>query len=166
MTDQEYEKKRRGFARNHARKLLRDFERDTRTKMVWEVPVIKVAEYLKFDVEYLESMDDAHSAIIYPEEKLIGLNSNHHPHRQRFSLGHELGHYLLKHPPEWKLAREEAKTCNDEANEFAGELLVPLELLKRAMKTTKDLPGLASLFNVSQHVLTIRLVSQNLLMKL
>ena len=166
MIEQDYEKKRIGFARNHARTLLKRFKSKTGTEIIYEVPIVKIAEYLGFQVEYLESMDDVHSAIIYPEPKLIGLNSNHHPHRQRFSLGHELGHHSLNNPPEWELTPEEARICDKEADEFSGELLVPLELLKRALQTTKSLPELAILFNVSEQVLTIRLLSQNLLNKL
>ena len=61
---------------------------------------------------------------------------------------------------------EEAKICNREADEFSGELLVPLESLKRALNHTKAIPELSNLFNVSQEVLTIRILNQNLLKKL
>lgn len=163
MTPTAYEKKRIGFARNHARHLLDTFCKATCTIITYEVPVIGIVEYLGFRIEYLQGMDDRHSAIIYPEGMLIGINSRHHPHRQRFSLGHELGHYRLRHPPELQLPPEEARVCNNEANEFAGELLVPLQLLKKALTRTRDLPDLSRLFNVSPEVVTIRMMSQNLL---
>ncbi len=166
MIDETYEKKRVGFARNQARNLLERFKQTTVTKIEYEVPVIDIAKYLGFHVEYLSSMSDHHSAIIYPDNMLIGLNKNHHPHRQLFSLGHELGHYLLKHTPEFELTPEEAKVCNREADEFSGELLVPLESLKRALNHTKIISELAHLFNVSQEVITIRILNQNLLKKI
>ena len=158
-----YEKKRVGFARNQARSLIKKFKEATKTIINYEVPVTKIAEYLAFQVEYLNRMNDRHSAIIYPEKMLIGINGLHHPHRQRFSLGHELGHHLLRHSPEFELSQEDAKICNREADEFSGELLVPLELLKKALKSTKDLSELSDLFNVSRDVITIRLINQNLL---
>lgn len=132
-----YEKKRVGFARKQARSLLKKFKEATRTVINYEVPVFDIAEHLCFKVEYLNSMNERHSAIIYPENMLIGINGRHHPHRQRFSLSHELGHHLLKHPPEFELSQQDAKVCNREADEFSGELLVPLELLKKAQKTRK-----------------------------
>ncbi len=163
MIEQIYEKKRIGFARNHARNLLERFKSAMVPKIEYEVPIIDIAKYLGFHIENLDSMADHHSAIIYPDNMLIGLNKNHHEHRQRFSLGHELGHYLLKHPPEFELPLEEIKICNREADEFSGELLVPLESLKRALKLTQNISELANLYNVSQEVLTIRLLNQNLL---
>ena len=166
MIEQIYEKKRIGFARNHARNLLERFKSAMVPKIKYEVPIIDIAKYLGFHIENLDSMADHHSAIIYPDNMLIGLNKNHHEHRQRFSLGHELGHYLLKHPPEFELPLEEIKICNREADEFSGELLVPLESLKRALKLTQNISELANLYNVSQEVLTIRILNQNLLKKI
>ena len=166
MIEQAYEKKRIGFVRNQTRNLLKRFKKKFGRHIDYEVPIIDIAEYLGFQVTCLDSMSDHHSAIIYPDGRLIGLNKSHHPHRQRFSLGHELGHYLLKHPPEFELPPEEAKICNREADEFSGELLVPLESLKRALNTTNTISELAHLFNVSQEVLTIRILNQNLLKEL
>ncbi|MBW2364284.1 MAG: ImmA/IrrE family metallo-endopeptidase [Deltaproteobacteria bacterium] len=166
MIEQIYEKKRIGFARNHARNLLERFKSAKVPKIEYEVPIIDIAKYLGFHIENLNSMADHHSAIIYPDNMLIGLNKNHHEHRQRFSLGHELGHYLLKHPPEFELPLEEIKICNREADEFSGELLVPLESLKRSLNHTKSISDLTHLFNVSQEVITIRLLNQNLLKKI
>ena len=166
MIEQTFDKKRIGFARKQARSLLEKFKSATGPKIEYEVPIINIAEYLGFHIENLDSMADHHSAIIYPDDMLIGLNKSHHPHRQRFSLGHELGHFLLKHPPEFELPPEEIKTCNREADEFSGELLVPLESLKRALKLTQNISELANLYNVSQEVLTIRLLNQNLLKKI
>jgi len=166
MIEQAYEKKRVGFARNQARSLLERYQSTTGIKIDYEVPITDIAKHLGFHIELLDSLPDHHSAIIYPEDMLIGLNRRHHPHRQRFSLGHELGHHLLKHPPEFDVSLEEAKICNTEADEFSGELLVPLEALKRALNHTKPIPELSNLFNVSQEVLTIRILNQNLLKKL
>ena len=166
MIEQAYEKKRVGLARNQARSLLERYQKTTGTKIDNEVPIIDIANNLGFYIELLDSLPDHHSAIIYPDDMLIGLNKRHHPHRQRFSLGHELGHYLLKHKPEFELPPEEAKICNNEANEFSGELLVPLESLKRALNHTKIISELAHIFNVSQDALTIRILNQNLLKKI
>lgn len=53
--------------------------------------------------------------------------------RDRFTLCHELGHYLLHQPEFISMARGEVpKYCDPEwqANTFAGELMAPYELVK------------------------------------
>lgn len=74
MIEQIYEKKRVGFARNYARNLLERFKSTTGSKIEYEVPIIDITKYLGFHIENLDSMADHHSAIIYPDNMLIGLN--------------------------------------------------------------------------------------------
>ena len=113
---------------------------------------------------------------------LIGINTHHHPNRQRFTIAHELGHYFL-HDYEgvhfdskttglrMYLRNEKSATGTDleerEANLFAAELLMPENLLKEDLadideiyliddedSTIKDL---AKLYKVSVRALTYRL---------
>lgn len=96
------------------------------------------------------------------------VNRRDHPHRQRFSLAHEIGHlelfhdvrFVLRepvdidHPP--ALAYSRANDPRErEANLFAGELLVPLTMLKKACADGIDLARLGVIFVVSQEVATI-----------
>lgn len=55
----------------------------------------------------------------------IFLNSRVPPDRMRFSLAHELGHVIMHRVP--------TPDMEDEANAFAGELLLPERLYKRAL---------------------------------
>ncbi len=113
---------------------------------------------------------------------VIGVNSRHHPNRQRFTLAHELGHYLL-HPENPTVFVDDAlinfrgeditlpaDTFEMEANAFAGALLMPTKLLR------EDLAGryidaldeaavkrLARRYEVSPQALTIRLMRIGLL---
>ena len=53
--------------------------------------------------------------------------------RDRFTLCHELGHFLLHTPERVSFARGEVPTYMDpewQANVFAGELMAPYELVK------------------------------------
>ena len=53
--------------------------------------------------------------------------------RDRFTLCHELGHYLLHRPEVMSYARGDVpRSCNPEwqANTFAGELMAPYDLVK------------------------------------
>ena len=95
------------------------------------------------------------------------VNLNEHPNRRRFTVAHELGH--------WRLHKEELKNnpersilfriaigqlnkdpIEKEANIFAANLLVPMELLKKAKKG-KTHQELAELFGVSTEVIGYRL---------
>lgn len=96
------------------------------------------------------------------ENKKIYVNKDDPPNRQRFTIAHELGHYIL-HPD---LIKNESKykvllrrPLNDkkytpeetEANCFAAYLLVPSELLEKY----KDIPNSinSSIFAVSENVI-------------
>lgn len=112
-------------------------------------------------------------ALLLRKNRIIGVNSNHHPHRQRFSIAHELGHYFLSHrlddyeknitldnPP---AGDDFSRIQNREADEFASELLVPLVIIKDSYKKIKDGRALADIFNVSREVMFIALEKHKLI---
>lgn len=155
-------RKRVGYCRAAARSLL-DAYRRTHHEDMPPVPVFEIAAAEGFEVHQLDSLPDEHSALVLHAEHLIGLNQRHHRHRQRFSVAHELAHIRLGHPPESDLPRDRARTYNQEADEFAGELLVPLSILKQQLRLERKLGRLAVLFDVSTEVLVIRLTDHGLL---
>ena len=83
--------------------------------------------------------------------------------RNAAALAHELAHYFLGHPPESLRVPEEENLCEQEANAFAGALLVPCSLLREIMNRVADIELLARTFVVSRDVLTIRLIRCRLL---
>jgi len=103
---------------------------------------------------------------------VIGVNSRHAAVRQRFSIGHELGHYLLGHhdrfhidlgssaehghPPgyDWESERS--------ANDFAAELLMPTGLVHQAYEQEESTPRLARMFEVSELAMGYRLLNLGL----
>jgi Zn-dependent peptidase ImmA (M78 family)/DNA-binding XRE family transcriptional regulator len=103
---------------------------------------------------------------------VIGFNAEHPSTRQRFTIAHELGHFLLSHhdhfhidlsdlaghgePPGYDWRDERA------ANEFAAELLMPASLVTQAYGEDPDLPRLAAKFKVSKEALGFRLVNLRL----
>jgi len=96
------------------------------------------------------------------------VNTREHPHRQRFSLAHEIAHlelfhgvrFVLRdpididHPPALAISRTRDPR-EREADIFAGELLVPLAMLKMACAADFDLTRISQLFVVSREVATI-----------
>lgn len=155
-------KVRTGYCRKSARSLLTRFTK-VEGKIELPVPVSRIAEYLEYRVYLLSGLPDEHSAIVDFTEKLIGLNKNHHFHRRRFSVGHELGHICMGHPPEDEQTDEEIALFNAEANMFSGELLVPLDLLKTELKKGYSVDELSRSFAVSTEVVFRRIREQGLL---
>ena len=116
--------------------------------------------------------EDALSGVLVALERgaVIGVNSRHSNRRQRFSIGHELGHFLLDHhdrfhidlgpdtaygtPPGYDWRSERA------ANDFAAELLMPTRLIEEAFTELPSPSALAERFDVSELAMSYRL--QNL----
>lgn len=99
------------------------------------------------------------------DTRLIIINSAHPPTRRRNSLSHELAHLILNHGPGridvstdgHLLLNSFEKEQEDEADWFAGALLVPREGLRRLFRATQDPRELAEHFDVSVELLQWRL---------
>ncbi|MGI0485501.1 ImmA/IrrE family metallo-endopeptidase [Pantanalinema rosaneae CENA516] len=134
-----------------------------------------------------EELEDIVSGmlVIKNDHAVIGVNSKHHPNRQRFTIAHEFGHYLLHRQLanvffdeslvffRDKEASEGKKYQEIEANTFAAELLMPESVLKeRIIEQPLDafdesdesaLVKLAAELEVSVQALTIRLTRLGLI---
>lgn len=125
-----------------------------------------------------QPMEDSMSSmlVIRKGSAVIGVNQAHPPTRRRFSLAHELGHYLLhgKSPRVFLdastiffrdgLASEGSDAEEIEANTFAAELLMPENVLRQIIRQSpldafdeRAVQRLAARFEVSVQALTIRL---------
>lgn len=138
------------------------------------VDVDLVARTLGFDVLRF-GFEEATSAVTFiegDEIRTIGVNSDHAPTRQRFSVAHELGHYLNGHEsydcsaihvedrPVWLDPQNRQET---EANEFAAELLMPERWLRRDVAVHGlDAPALARRYQVSEQAMWIQLIDLGL----
>ena len=142
------------------------------------VDVKALAEALGVDVTYA-SMEGTVSAMLSIEggDATIVVNADHPPNRQRFSVAHEIGHYLL-HASDNDLFvdrsffRNQASSVGElrreiEANAFAAALLMPSRLIEAHTNDDGDtelyIDELASKFEVSEHAMTIRLINLDLI---
>lgn len=112
---------------------------------------------------------------------IIGVNSTHPVVRRRFTIAHELGHYLLHNDDihfderiplnpiglRYGSTSTSADPKEIEANAFAADLLMPLDLLKNEsipsdFGADEELARLAARFDVSVQAMTIRLTTLRL----
>lgn len=163
------EQARIAFSREMARKIIKKYGV---TKPGTPLEAIARGEHLTI---HYRKWSDSVSGLLLRSEKVIGVNANHHPNRQRFSMAHELGHYFLGHslteyktgitldnPPTGDEDYSDA-IQNREADEFANEILVPLPIVKEAVKTVKDIKILSEMFEVSREVMFIALSKHKLI---
>jgi Zn-dependent peptidase ImmA (M78 family) len=161
-----------GYARERARKLVVGIDMSQ-----LPVDMRNVCEKLGMQYVEVDGFPPKLSALCVEHANTIyaAVNRAHHPKRKRFSLAHEIGHWVLGHtrqydnegvtvdtPPDPSLMEVRNKDQEKEANEFAGELLVPLRLLKEAFPKHQDIEDLAEFFGVSKEVITIRLIAAKL----
>lgn len=97
---------------------------------------------------------------------IIGVNQNHHIHRQRYTLAHEFAHFCLhknenNHFEDEIFYRDENQTSIEyAANAFAANLLMPEDLVKIEIeKGIVTLKALASTFEVSILAIKNRILS-------
>lgn len=145
------------------------------------VPVEAIAGDLGIQVSKRE-VENSVSGFLYrnasQRKAVIGVNGSHPPNRQRFTIAHELGHFLLhvgdvavhiddpvKHRDERSAKGTDVQEI--ESNLFAAELLMPIDFLRGDLHRfgTLDLldeqkiESLAKRYRVSPHAMAIRLSS-------
>jgi Zn-dependent peptidase ImmA (M78 family) len=153
---------RNQFVRQMARKILAE----SKVKSP-PVDLLQILSTHGIAYEEVEDFPDTVDALIVEDGPKIyaAVNARQHPHRRRFSLAHELGHYFMHrdgmpeepitidNPPSDDLGAATKSPAEIEADLFAGELLVPLEMLKPHVQ--KGIPELSKLFLVSEQVISI-----------
>ncbi len=154
----------------------------------------RFGEHLPTDVEAIvkalgitiraQELEDSVSGMLVIKDgrTTIGVNENHHPNRQRFTLAHELGHFLL-HSNTSSIfidasiiffrdgtSSDGSKAQEIEANAFAAELLMPEKQLREFINNQPldafdegAVRRLATQFGVSAQALTIRLTRLELI---
>jgi Zn-dependent peptidase ImmA (M78 family) len=124
-------------------------------------------------------MDDRVSGYIErrPDGWMIGVNSTHPHNRQRFTIAHELGHFVHHRPlldggtndtrayrtdPETRLFNARIQRRHEiEANRFAAGLLMPGDKVREVLQELRGVNDLVSrlarIFHVSPSAMEIRL---------
>jgi|SRR5579884_510467 hypothetical protein len=127
------------------------------------VPVEALAEdHLGLLVE--EESELGCSGLLLPAERRVVVNATEPPARRRFTLAHELGHWVCQvleghvapvYCRSADLAPDAPRTLEREANVFAAELLMPESAVRAAF--AGSIPACAASFGVSEEAMHWRL---------
>lgn len=148
------------------------------------VDVMKCAKEKGIEVKPIDTLEDGISGFFVTKGKNahIGYNDSHSENRKRFTIAHELGHFMLHSKEESLFVDKEERSLyrnmdsssgeiqkEREANSFAAALLMPKSLLKKEINSCNlELIGsitkyLATKFKVSEDAMTFRLTNLQLL---
>ena len=136
------------------------------------VPIDRLAELCGVHV-LPRRFEDGLSGLLVTLEQgaAIGVNDQHSRGRQRFTVAHELGHYLLAHYDRFHLDLPTAEAgespsydwrLEQEANRFAADVLMPAALLELAHRQVPQSAVLATRFGVSEVAMGYRLINLGL----
>ena len=165
--------------------MLTDTEIEDRAKRVLAsangsgppVSVYRVAKYLGIKIEKADLGKDCSGVLVRRHDRaVIGVSRTDPPNRVRFTIAHEIGHFVLHQQQTYVDAGytvnfrdlesgSGTKTEEIEANKFAAALLMPEAMVKKEFRTRQfDLAGddgelqlLAKKFRVSAQAMAIRL---------
>lgn len=140
------------------------------------VPIERVAK--NFGIEIRAGDLDEVSGVLMRNSNvlMIGVNSKQSVQRQRFTVAHELGHYILHEGISSHLDLDfrvnfrspESSQATDveeiEANYFAASILMPKSFLDmdnavEALDSDSKVESLAKRYKVSRHAMSLRLVN-------
>lgn len=175
-----------------ARSVLADFEARFDTPGLPPVPADRIAtSLLQLDIEEVDDVRSVPEAprdrgvlsgLVVAELKTIYLDRGEcrrHPRRRRFTIAHEIGHWVLHisagklygcrpadivEQPQTTSDTRELRRIEAEANRFAAELLSPETLVvPAAAELGSNVPALADRFDVSVPAMRVRLQQFDLL---
>jgi Zn-dependent peptidase ImmA (M78 family) len=151
-------------AENEAKDILKIFGIDAPP-----IPLLDIVSSYGLNISYADFSDiprgnEIAGFIVLDENKIV-VNEDDSPNRQRFTIAHELSHFIMhqkyiKNGKEYTvllrrpLKNHKYSSEEQEANCFAANLLVPIEILRNYSALPNSIS--ASLFAVSEDVIKYR----------
>ena len=123
------------------------------------VPVRRLAEKAGLTVVEAD-LPRGVDAILKPDERVIEIARRQAGIRHRFTIAYELGHHCLGH------VHGESDVGEQQANVFAGALLVPRAWLSKDLPVERTPDALARKYEVSSQTMFIALKDARLLNKI
>lgn len=136
-------------------------------------PLEPIVVKLGGEIRYVETHDNSGSIIVEPGRFWISISKDTSLARDRFTVAHELGHYVLhylyqnqrnrKNIVHLQAQRNGSDQAEFEANWFAAAFLMPAILFREKYQhTEKNLFAVAQHFDVSPQAAQVRAESLNL----
>lgn len=130
------------------------------------INIAEVAQLLNIITRY-EPMDDECSGSLEKDKKsgkwVMTVNSLHHPHRQRFTMAHEIAHRICHaaQSDEFRdnifFRKNETNPMEIEANKFASDLLMPKDKFSSFIRNeSSKVEDISKFFKVSSIAVRIR----------
>ncbi len=162
---------------NMAAEILKNY------KLSIPLDVKKIAEDQGLEIELMDLDPEVSGFLLYQEGEIhLGVNKDHHSNRQRFTIAHELGHFVMHKDQAISnyytdkgvvffrdsISAEGTDQNEKDANSFAAALLMPTKevraRVKEKIKPTDEITirKLANEFGVSQLAMTFRLTNLSL----
>jgi len=140
------------------------------------INVEDIAKYLGITFKFIDFENDQISGLLVKKTNkvILAINHIHSDNRQRFTIAHELGHFLfhmntpifVDESPYFRNTRSSKGVDSEEieANNFAAELLMPEKLITKSMEqidvsNSNAISALAEQYNVSIEALVFRLLN-------
>jgi Zn-dependent peptidase ImmA (M78 family) len=165
-------------------KIRRQAQSLLRENRIHEPPVRleSIAKRLGITIKF-EPFEEDISGVLYRDQNatIIGVNSFQHPNRQRFTIAHEIGHFVL-HEIDVHVDKGYRMVLRDgtssqaidaleiDANRFAAELLMPENMVRKDVRELlhdiEDEAGLQTLahrYKVSSQAMAFRVSNLGLL---
>ncbi|MBV6795687.1 ImmA/IrrE family metallo-endopeptidase [Xanthomonas euvesicatoria] len=133
------------------------------------VNILAIAEFLGLEVIEEPMADDLSGYLeVRSGTWVVGVNSLHHRNRKRFTIAHEIAHYVLHsalqksfHDQTFTRRNDTPNPMEREADRFAAQLLMPEDEVRKLIASgVTTLSGLATNFGVSALAMKYRV--QNL----
>lgn len=152
------------------------------------IKIERCVEHLKLQLEEVELESDVSGFLVLNNNTaVIGCNKNHGHERKRFTIAHELSHFVLhakkeipffidkqQKPEQTIMFRDSSSSTGEfqkerEANAFAAALLMPKKLVEQEIKLIakenihEAIKTLAEYFEVSVQAMSIRLTNLDII---
>jgi len=157
-----------GGARGRARKLIKD-ARVTQAPVFINQLISIIQKDFNLRISRTNALPDKCDALTANVSGKITIASNASKslNRQKFSVGHEIGHLYMGHVHTGGQINLDSREINEvEANAFGAELIMPLSLLKKDVMQERDIKELAKLYAVSEEAMGWRLLETGLFKKM
>lgn len=118
-------------------------------------------EKIPFPPDLMSKMNIGHiSGLMDFDNSVLFLNDEDSYTRQRFTIAHEIGHVVLKHPKTIPGKHSESRFEKD-ANTFAAELIMPYDWLRIDLSLpSANFKNIARKYLVSSKALEVRISSE------